>query len=92
MNNLFAALAISCLSGLSSVTYAQEHSYSGQPEPDEPIVLSHMELDSVSAAGKLITVSDVDATNNQVHVIVCPGAVCARTSITVSASVSEAGV
>jgi hypothetical protein len=58
MKAMLAALVATPLVGFSSLTFAQE-----------PIVLSQAEMDSVTAAGSFINVSDIYVKNNQVQVV-----------------------
>jgi hypothetical protein len=52
MKAKFVALVAAPLMGISSLTFAAQQ---------EPVMLSHAEMDSVTAAGSLITIGNVNA-------------------------------
>jgi hypothetical protein len=55
------ALVAAPLMGISGLTFAQDSLPTGQSVPQEPIMLSQAEMDSVTAAGSLVTVGNVNA-------------------------------
>jgi hypothetical protein len=93
MKSMLLALVAYPLVGFSSLTFAQDRLPTEQPASQEPVVLSQVDMDSVTAAGELVSVGNVDARNNQVQVvIVCNSVVCAQTSVTASVFVKGQGI
>jgi hypothetical protein len=93
MKSMLLALVAYPLVGFSSLTFAQDRLPTEQPASQEPFVLSQVDMDSVTAAGELVSVGNVDARNNQVQVvIVCNSVVCAQTSVTASVFVKGQGI
>jgi hypothetical protein len=60
MKAKLVALVAAPLMGISSLVFAQDRLPTEQPAPQEPIMLSQAEMDSVTAAGALIVVNDVN--------------------------------